>query len=187
MEGVFKIGVVADTHIPDRTPGLNIEFLAAIRSESVDLILHAGDISTGRVLDELEEVAPVIAVRGNRDFLLLNRLPLVRVMEKHGVQIALMHGHMNFVTYWLDKLIYIIKGYDRQRYTSRLGWAAPEANVYIFGHTHHAENFWHENRLYFNPGSITYGDFPARQRSWGILEIHTDGRAEGRILPISQP
>lgn len=185
-QGLFKIGVLADTHIPDRTPSLNPEFLAAISAEGVDLIMHAGDISVGRVLYELEAIAPVVAVRGNRDFLLIGRLPMVQVIEKHGIKIALMHGHMNFFTYWLDKVMYVVKGYDRQRYTSRLGRAAPDATVYVFGHTHHAENFWHEGKYYFNPGSITYGDFPDRQRSWGILEIHPDSSVEGRILPISQ-
>lgn len=56
----MKIGVISDTH------GL-------LRPEAVDalagsdLILHAGDIGRSEVLEGLETIAPVIAVRGNND------------------------------------------------------------------------------------------------------------------------
>jgi hypothetical protein len=150
----------------------------------VDLILHAGDISVERVLTELAKIAPVIAVRGNRDFLLRKKIPMLQQFEKFGVKIAIMHGHMDFFTYWIDKFIYILRGYDRNRYASRLAVAAPEVSVYVFGHTHHAENFWQGNKLFFNPGSVSYGDYLSRQRSWGILEILEDGRVESRIIPL---
>jgi uncharacterized protein len=180
----FKIGVVSDTHIPDRTPALDPIFLVAIKSEQVDLILHAGDISVKRVLTELETIAPVLAVRGNRDFLLRAQIPMVQQFDKFGVKFALMHGHMGFFTYWFDKVQYLTQGYDPNRYISRLPNAAPKAMVYVFGHTHHAENFWHNGRLFFNPGSVTYGDYLTKQRSWGILEIFEDGRVEGRIMVL---
>jgi putative phosphoesterase len=179
----YKIGVISDTHIPDRTPELDPDFINTLNAEKVDLILHAGDISVQRVLNELEKIAPVMAVRGNRDFLLGRKIPMTQHFEKFGVKFALMHGHMNFFTYWIDKILYVFQGYNRDRYVSRLPVAAPEARVFIFGHTHHAENFWQDGKLFFNPGSITYGDRYLKQRSWGMLEVHEDGRVESRIIP----
>ena len=177
----FKIGVISDTHVPDRSPEISAAFLSALKSEKVDLILHAGDISVPRVLSLLETIAPVKAVRGNRDFLLFRQVPMVQQFEVFGVKFALMHGQVNFFVYWLDKFQYVFQGYNRERYIRRLPKAAPGAKVIVFGHTHHAENFWQDGVLYFNPGSITYGDALTRQRTWGIIEVYEDGRVDGKI------
>jgi hypothetical protein len=56
----FEIGVVSDTH-----GLLRPEALAALRG--VSLILHAGDVGSGAVLEGLRAIAPVVAVRGNND------------------------------------------------------------------------------------------------------------------------
>ena len=59
-EGRKVIGVISDTH------GL-------LRPEAVealtgaDLILHAGDIGSSEVLEQLQSLGPVVAVRGNND------------------------------------------------------------------------------------------------------------------------
>jgi len=181
----FKIAVLSDTHIPDRTPELSQEFLAAIKNEKVDMILHAGDICVQRVVDVLEKIAPFKAVRGNRDFLLFRNIPRIQQFEVFGVKFALMHGHINLLVYWIDKLLYIMTGYKLGRYIKRLPKAAPGAKVYVFGHTHHAENLWQEDVLFFNPGSITYGDALTRQRSWGVIEVSEDKQIKGRIIPFT--
>ncbi len=178
----FRIGVVSDTHVPDRTPALDQTFLAALQNAHVDLILHAGDISVQRVIEELQSIAPVLAVRGNRDILLRNQLPKVKRFEKLGIKFALMHGHMDFITYWLDKVAYVFKGYSRNRYTSRILKTAPDADVFVFGHTHHSENLLEDGKLYFNPGSITYGDFLQKTKSWGMIEVFENGQVEGKII-----
>ena len=54
------VGVIADTH-----GLLRPEAVAALAS--VDLIVHAGDIGSAALLDELATIAPVVAVRGNND------------------------------------------------------------------------------------------------------------------------
>ena len=56
----MKIGVISDTHDLLRTEVL--EKLAGS-----DRILHGGDISSGKILDQLSEIAPVTVVRGNND------------------------------------------------------------------------------------------------------------------------
>src|SRR5512140_1331262 len=100
---VFVAGVVADTHIPDRAPGMHPQVSTALRQAGVSLILHAGDICTPRGLDELRKIAPVEAVRGNRDWSFIPALPLVRRLELGGVVVALMHGHGGFLNYLRDK------------------------------------------------------------------------------------
>ncbi|MBA4386039.1 MAG: hypothetical protein C0410_14975 [Anaerolinea sp.] len=179
----YKIGVVSDTHVPDISSEISADFLATLKAEKVDLILHAGDISVQSVLTLLESIAPVKAVRGNRDFLLYKNVPKVQQFEIFGVKFALMHGHINFMVYILDKFQHIAKGYDLKRYIHRLPKEAPDARVIVYGHTHHAENLWVDNILYFNPGSITYGDPATRRRTWGIIEVYEDGRVSGRIIP----
>lgn len=54
------IGVISDTHGLVRP-----EAVAALRG--VTAILHAGDIGRSAVLDELNGIAPVTAIRGNID------------------------------------------------------------------------------------------------------------------------
>lgn len=58
--GYSLIGVISDTH------GL-LRPEAKEALQGVDLILHAGDIGKPQVLEELKNIAPVIAVRGNVD------------------------------------------------------------------------------------------------------------------------
>ncbi len=60
--GRGKIVVVADTHSEPHPRAHEL-----IAREAPDHILHAGDIGDLRVLDGLEEIAPVSAVRGNID------------------------------------------------------------------------------------------------------------------------
>ena len=63
---MIRVGLISDTHIPEAGPDLPAQVYYALRG--VDLILHAGDMHVVDVLDWLEEVAPVIAVRGNGDY-----------------------------------------------------------------------------------------------------------------------
>ena len=60
VESPGLIGVISDTH-----GLLRPEALDALKG--VDLILHAGDIGNSQVLETLQRIAPVIAVRGNND------------------------------------------------------------------------------------------------------------------------
>mgnify|MGYP001362816919 CR=1 FL=1 len=61
-DGRVSLIALADTH--SRPHGEGLELVAATRPS---LILHGGDIGDLAVLDTLEEIAPVIAVRGNID------------------------------------------------------------------------------------------------------------------------
>ena len=59
------LGLVSDTHVPEARDALWDQLYEAF--VGVDAILHAGDMHDVVVLDWLERVAPVIAVRGNGD------------------------------------------------------------------------------------------------------------------------
>ncbi len=52
----MKVGIISDTHDllrPEVTEAL----------QGCDCILHGGDISSQRILDQLEQIAPVIVFR----------------------------------------------------------------------------------------------------------------------------
>jgi len=61
-QGTARIGVVADTHSEPNPKGL--EHLAA---QKPHLIFLCGDIGKLSVIDRLQQIAPVHAVRGNID------------------------------------------------------------------------------------------------------------------------
>ena len=63
----MRIGLVSDTHIPVAAKTLWPQVYEAM--QGVDLIMHAGDLMVPEVIDWLEEVAPVMAVQGNGDYL----------------------------------------------------------------------------------------------------------------------
>lgn len=181
--GVIVVGVVSDTHIPDRTRNLHPKLIQSLVERKVDLILHAGDICVPRVLDELREVAPVLAVKGNRDIVFGKDLPTSQILEINGTRILLTHGHMGLTAYWLDKFQHMLIGYRLKRYISRLQKAMPGAGVYIFGHSHKSEVIWQENVLFFNPGSVSIGSPPRFLRSWGLLTFRGE-TFEGIIIPL---
>ena len=56
----MQIGVIADTHRKMRPEALEV-------LKGSDLILHAGDVGREEVLEALEAIAPLIAIRGNID------------------------------------------------------------------------------------------------------------------------
>lgn len=80
----ISVGLVSDTH-GWLNPDLKEAFARCV------CIVHAGDVGKVEVLDELEDVAPVHAVKGNIDGGELRFLPLERVDEVGGKRIAVLH------------------------------------------------------------------------------------------------
>jgi len=60
--GERRVAIVSDTHSKPHP-----EAYRWLRRDRPDAILHAGDIGSLHVLDELEDIAPTYAVRGNID------------------------------------------------------------------------------------------------------------------------
>src|SRR6476661_6572372 len=114
------IAAISDTHLPRgrrRIPDACLERLA----ES-DLILHAGDINTIEVLEEIEAIGPPVkAVHGNTDSPELREaLPeALEVRTPGGARIAMLHD----------------AGPSASR-LERMRARFPEANAVVFGHSH---------------------------------------------------
>lgn len=88
----MRIGVVADTHVGEHLARLPPEVVDALAG--VNLILHAGDLTDRIVLDDLERIAPVAAVRGNHDEAGgLEGLPRDLLVRVGSARIGLTHGH----------------------------------------------------------------------------------------------
>jgi putative phosphoesterase len=184
---LVTVGVVADTHVPDRAVSLPPGMVEGLRAARVERILHAGDICTQRVLTELSAIAPVSAVAGNRDFTIIPSLPMKYEEKIGGVTVGMIHGHGGMSGYWKDKLSYLFEGYQLARYQRTVLASCPNARVLIWGHTHHPENIWMKGRLFFNPGtSVGFRlgpyDFPP---SYGVLRFYPEGRVEGEIVALN--
>lgn len=157
--------VLADTHIR-RGSARRLPDAAYSRLERADLILHAGDVVVGEVLDELRGFAPVHAVLGNNDHELVGLLPEVRVDDVDGVRIGMIH--------------------DSGAATGRAGRMRrrfPDADVVVFGHSHIP---WDEagvdGQLLFNPGSATERRAQP-QHTMGVLVVE-DGRVVSHTIQV---
>lgn len=184
-ELALTIGVLADTHVPDRALGLHPRILETFRARQVDQILHAGDICSPDVLEELAQVAPVTAVRGNRDWLFMQSLPLVQMLMLAGVPTALLHGHGSTRHYLWDKALYMVEGYRFERYQKLIRQTAPDAKLIVFGHTHRPLVKNENGVLYFNPGSACNAFRDQDAATIGVLRIFADGSIQGEILALS--
>ena len=160
------IGVISDTHIPERAASLPPDAFDAFRE--VDRILHAGDLTDISVLAELEAIAPVAAVFGNMDGPeARSRLKEKAVLEIGGARIGLAHGSGKP---------------DDLPERMRLAFGRDEVDAVVFGHSHRAFSQRLDGVLMFNPGSPTDTSF-GRNRSVGLLRIGPDG-IETKIVPI---
>ncbi len=152
------VGVVSDTHGYFQ-PGLRELF------RGVERILHAGDIDSPAVLEALERIAPVTAVRGNVDHgTLAAAHPSWQALELEGHRLLLVHRGGKML--WADPTLAAI-----------LKRVQPD--VVVYGHSHHAEALWEEGVYYFNPGLGGRGRLGIAPTA-GLLEL-TAGRVEGTI------
>ena len=179
------LGVLADTHIPDRSPGLHPRILPVFRQAGVQAILHAGDVSVPQVLAELAALAPVQAVSGNRDWLRLPGLPSKIRLSFEGVQVVLVHGHGGLTGYFREKIAHTLHGYRREYYIDLLAYAFPGADVIVFGHSHQPLNLQIGQVLLFNPGSACCPENPKDPPSVGLLYI-APGSVRGEIISLAE-
>ena len=148
-----RIGVVADTHCPefvDRLPLRVAELLAG-----VELILHAGDITSLATLAELARIAPVEAVMGDHDRDL--GLPARRLIDVGGRRIGLLHGNRSHLVEEPATLLGTISLGLWWPVVGLHGWlrqAFPDADAIVYGHTHHADSRRRGGTLLFNPGAV---------------------------------
>ena len=163
----MQIGLISDTHSAGSGWDLPAPILDALAG--CDLILHCGDLECIGVLDCLEQVAPVLAVRGYED----PREPgarladTTRVVDASGLKIGMVHDIQ-----WPAPpipttpdgtgLVYPANGLDE---ILRRKFGEP-VDVVAFGDTHEELIEWQDGVLFINPGSPTY---PGRKHARGEL------------------
>ncbi|MEW6717791.1 MAG: metallophosphoesterase family protein [Chloroflexota bacterium] len=182
---MLTLGVIADTHIPDRARNLPLEVLDIFQAAEVTAILHAGDVSEPGVLAQLNEVAPVYAVRGNRDWIRLRYLPHKLKLNFNGVTIAMTHGHGSLGYYFGDKIDLLVKGIPTfDRFEQRVMRMFSDVQVIIFGHIHHPVNRLVDGVLLFNPGSPCCPIPQGTKPSVGLLKIASGGEVMSETVPL---
>jgi putative phosphoesterase len=81
----IRIGLISDTHGLLRPQA--VDFL-----RGSDFIIHAGDICDSTIIEELERIAPVTAVRGNNDTgAWADGLPETELVKMGGIFIYVIH------------------------------------------------------------------------------------------------
>ena len=130
------IGLISDTHIPDRAKEIPQKVFDAF--SEADLIIHAGDLTSPKVIEELEKIAPVIAVQGNMDRARGINLPSAKIIEAEGIRIGVVHGEV-YPRADTQQLVYNAKEL--------------EADILISRHSHQPIIEQTDGVLLINPGS----------------------------------
>jgi uncharacterized protein len=177
-----SIGVISDTHISGKSNQLNPSIIRIFRREKVQIILHLGDITDLRIINDLNQIAKVFVVRGNRDFALWTKIPFATELNIDGIKIGLTHGHGLLPEYLLGKIIYLAVGFRFNRYRRLLDSLFPEAKVKLFGHTHSAFVRWINGVLYFNPGAACTKSPHDPHPSIGILRLESLENIQAKVM-----
>lgn len=142
-----RIGVISDTHMREvqtRIPQGLREAWGAL-----DLILHAGDITSPGLLSALNKLADTHAVAGNMDgATILALAPRQKLLRIEGCQIALLHGAKIASALGRDA--------DSSRFHRALQAQFPTASCIVYGHTHQATCVRERDILFLNPGSCSW-------------------------------
>lgn len=175
------IGIIADTHVPQRLPRLPESIDRAFRG--VDLILHAGDLNSLSVLGDLNRIAPTLAVAGNAD-LFGTGLPRRHVIEIGGKRIGLTHGHGNWPRYLWRKVVDLY-GYDTNFYAraALAEFASDRVDAVVFGHTHRPYHEQFGRVLVFNPGPVAPDYYTTRGPQVGLLHVDPD-RLSAEVIEL---
>jgi putative phosphoesterase len=142
-------GIISDTH------GYLDERVLP-HFQDVDLILHAGDVGSFDVLEQLGTIAPVFAVEGNNDVGLDLGIEARLVLNLEGHRLQLVH---------------------------QLPDAEPGSDVIVHGHSHKLLNEWRGETLYLNPGAAGRRGFHAVQ-SIALLRLEAGQRPEAELIVL---
>ncbi|MGB3631644.1 MAG: metallophosphoesterase family protein [Terracidiphilus sp.] len=157
------LGIVSDTH-----GLLRPEVAPALRG--VDRILQIGDVGKPSVLEALEELAPVTAIRGNVD----REGPCAKLPETEVVLIE-NPPHASLYIYMLHDLK-----------TLHLDPASAKFAAVLHGHTHVPNYYTKKGVLYFNPGSCGPRRFELPV-TIGLLTVPALGDLKPEIVHLPLP
>ena len=118
----MRIAILSDTHGLLRPEVL--EYL-----KTADAILHAGDINTQAVVDQMAAIAPLYIVRGNNDKDWAAAIPHDLTVTLDGVTFYMVH--------------------NKKEVPADL----PGVDAVVFGHSHKYAQTENDGRLWLNPGS----------------------------------
>ena len=119
------IGLISDTHGLIRP-----EALEAL--QGVELIIHAGDIGKREVIDALQDIAPVLAIKGNNNVgSWAHRFPETKLVKSGNTRLFVIH---NVNELECDP---VARGYE----------------VVVSGHSHKPSVSTRDGVLFVNPGS----------------------------------
>ncbi len=176
MTVIMRIGLLSDTHVAWAETEIPPQVMDIF--EGVDLILHGGDIYIHSVLDDLEQIAPVLAALGDDDY--PSQDP--RIKEKHIL-------HLEGKMLWL-----IHEGpYTPLSVASLTAWwqkrVSPDEiesgkpDIIISGHEHLPLVEYCDGILCINSGSPTLPNHRYGPGTIGILELK-DGEADVNIIQL---
>lgn len=162
-----RLAVLSDTHAPRRWKTCPPAVAACLRTAG--LILHAGDVCTASVLDELAQYAPVTAVVGNNDGPDVAAWGAAETAELtvDGLRIAMIHD----------------SGQAAGR-LPRLRTRFPAADLVVFGHSHIPMDVAADGFRIFNPGSPT-----DRRRqphgTLGVLHVADGALRDAQLIEVT--
>ncbi|MGI9119066.1 MAG: metallophosphoesterase family protein [Acidimicrobiales bacterium] len=157
----MRVVALADTHLRSGSSRrLPDAVLAEV--EHAQVVLHAGDVVDGAVLDLLSAHAPTHAVLGNNDHDLVGTLAERLVLDLGGVRVGMVHDSG-----------------PRQGREGRLRRMFPDADLVVFGHSHIPWNApGLDGQWLLNPGS------PTQRRSQPHPTFATVDLVEGQITSV---
>lgn len=161
----MKLGILSDTHA---------YFHPALPSYlgEVDLILHAGDVGTPKVLDELEKLAPVRVVWGNVD----GRPVRLRASQDQRFE-------LEGLRFWMRHI-----GGHPGRWDRGIATAMRDdpPDIFICGHSHilRIERVRElQNMLYINPGAAGREGFH-QVKTCVRLEIENGAARQAEVVHL---
>lgn len=179
----MRIGILSDSHVPDVMPELPPRVSEVFNG--VDLIFHAGDISSLGVLQQLEPIAQTFAVYGDRDdWQIKHYLQEKQRLDFAQRSVGLVHGHRAWQGDLRMRLFYRFNKNMRAR--ALLSYVLNEfegeqVDAIVFGHSHAPYIKMHGGVLLFNPGSVSSHN--GQPGTVGILEISKHA-IKGRIVTL---
>jgi uncharacterized protein len=185
----MKIGLISDTHSAGSGRDLPRPVLDGL--QGVDLILHCGDLECLGVLDYLETVAPVLAVRGYEDPVEPgDRLArTTRVVQAEGVSIGMVHDiqwpNPGIATSPDGSSLCFPNGPVQELLRRKFG---RPVDVVLFGDTHEELICSYQGVLFINPGSPTYPGRRHRRGSLGTIgRLDVSGElVQARLINLAQ-
>ena len=147
----MQIGIISDTH--NILPKSVFKYFT-----NADYILHAGDIGDLKIIDDLKQLAPVIAVHGNiDDGKIKKEIPPISFDILDNCAICLVHD------------IGSIKNFSYELFKN-----GRKADIVIYGHTHEPTCETYQKTIFINPGSASY---PRTQKLGTIAIVNFDGNS----------